>query len=107
MASNLDLAQYIADQCAGAGDITFKKMFGEYGFYCNGKFFACLSDDKFFVKSTDAGRALVPEAPLLPAYEGAKNSLYIENVDDHELLVKLTKVTCKALPEPKMKNHPK
>ena len=31
MASNPDFAQYIADQCAGAGEITVKKMFGDYG----------------------------------------------------------------------------
>ena len=37
MASNPDLVQYIADQMACAGEITFKKMFGEYGLYCNEK----------------------------------------------------------------------
>ena len=37
MASNPDFVQYIADQCAGAGEITVKKMFGDYGIYCDGK----------------------------------------------------------------------
>ena len=36
MASNPDFVQYIADQCAGAGEITVKKMFGDYGIYCDG-----------------------------------------------------------------------
>lgn len=39
MASNKDLVQYIVDQCSDAGEITVKKMFGDYGIYCNGKIF--------------------------------------------------------------------
>ena len=37
MASNKDLVQYIADQCSKAGEITVKKMFGDYGIYGDGK----------------------------------------------------------------------
>ena len=50
MASNPDLVQYIADQMSRAGEITFKKMFGEYGLYCNGKFFAMVCDDRLLFK---------------------------------------------------------
>ena len=39
MASNADFVQYIADQCSGAGEIVAKKMFGDYGIYCDGKIF--------------------------------------------------------------------
>lgn len=38
MASNADFVQYIADQCSDAGEIMTKKMFGDYGIYCNAKF---------------------------------------------------------------------
>jgi len=37
MASNANFVQYIADQCSGAGEIVTKKMFGDYGIYCDGK----------------------------------------------------------------------
>ena len=37
MASSIDFVQYIVDQCSGAGDIAAKKMFGDYGIYCDGK----------------------------------------------------------------------
>mgnify|MGYP003532025288 CR=1 FL=1 len=50
MASNPDLVQYIADQMARAGEVTYKKMFGEYGLYCNGKFFAMVCDDRLLFK---------------------------------------------------------
>ena len=59
MASSPELVQYIADQLSPCGTITFKKMFGEYGLYLNGKMFASVCDDTLFVKPTKAGRALV------------------------------------------------
>lgn len=62
MASSPELVQYIADQLSPCGTITFKKMFGEYGLYLNGKMFASVCDDTLFVKPTKAGRALVPVA---------------------------------------------
>ena len=47
MASNTDFVQYIADQCAGAGEIMVKKMFGDYGIYCDGNIFGLICDDCF------------------------------------------------------------
>ena len=103
MASNPDLVQYIADQMTRAGEVTYKKMFGEYGLYCNGKFFAMVCDDRLLLKPTEGGRALLGAPVLQLPYPGAKPCFYIENVDDHELLVALTVATCKELPEPKPK----
>ncbi|MBQ3958257.1 MAG: TfoX/Sxy family protein [Bacteroidaceae bacterium] len=103
MASNADLVQYIADQCAGAGEITTKKMFGDYGIYCDGKIFGLICDDRLFVKPTDAGRALLPDAVMLPPYEGAKEYFYIADTDDHEFLSQLVRETCRQLPAPKPK----
>ena len=53
MSSKPEFVEYCAEQCRGAGEITYKKMFGEYGLYCNGKIFALVCDDEFFVKITD------------------------------------------------------
>ena len=103
MASNPDFVQYIADQCAEAGEIVTRKMFGDYGIYCNGKIFGLICDNRFYLKPTDAGKALLRKLELRPAYEGAKDYFYIEDVDDHEYLVRLVRATCKALPEPKPK----
>ena len=61
MASNLDYVEYVCEQLAGAGTITYKKMFGEYGLYCDGKFFASVEDDQLYVKMTKAGEALMPD----------------------------------------------
>ena len=61
MASSLEFVQYAADQLSDAGTISYRKMFGEYGLYCDGKFFGCICDDQFFVKMTEAGKRLAPE----------------------------------------------
>ena len=103
MASNPDFVQYITDQCAAAGDIATRYMFGDYGIYCNGKLFGLISDNGFYVKPTDAGRGLLRTVDLRPPYEGAKDYFYIEDVDDRDCLAALVRATCAALPEPKPK----
>ena len=91
MASNSDFVQYVADQCSGAGDITTKKMFGEYGIYCEGKIFGLICDDCFFLKPTDAGRQVIDqfqkECILRPPYPGAKDYFYMADIDDADFLV--------------------
>lgn len=97
MSSNIDIVEYIADQCSGAGVITVRKMFGDYGIYCDGKIFGLICDNRFYVKPTDAGRALLRTVDLLPPYEGAKDYFYIADVDDRDYLSELVKATCRAL----------
>ena len=103
MASNPDFVQYIVDQCGKAGDITARKMFGEYGVYCNGKIFGLVSDNGFYVKPTEAGRQMLRSVDLRPPYDGAKPYFYIEDVDDSDYVSALVRATCADLPEPKPK----
>ncbi len=103
MACSSDFVQYIIDQCSGAGEISVKKMFGDYGIYCNGKIFGLICDDRFFVKPTDAGRAMLKQVELRPPYDGAKDYFYIADVDDHEYLSALVRTTFQSLPMPKWK----
>lgn len=103
MASNIDFVEFIADQCSGAGNISFKKMFGDYGIYCNGKIFGLICDNRLYVKPTEAGRRVLKTQEMLPPYEGAKDYFYINDVDDRNYLSTLVLETCNELPEPKPK----
>ncbi|HDK7159939.1 TPA: TfoX/Sxy family protein [Clostridium botulinum] len=103
MASNIEFVEYICDQISGAGNITYKKMFGDYGVYCNKKIIGLICDNQFFLKITKAGRELLNEAIEAPAYEGAKPSFLIEFLDDREYLSKIVLATYKELPMPKPK----
>lgn len=103
MASNSDFVQYIADQCSGAGEITVKKMFGDYGIYCNGKIFGLICDDCFYLKPTEEVRPLLRIVDMRPPYDGAKDYFYIADVDDRDYLSEIVRETYKVLPEPKTK----
>lgn len=108
MSSNISFVEYVCDQIKDAGNITFKKMFGEYGVYCNNKIIGLICDDQFFLKTTEGGRNFIIEHSLdgiteAPAYKGAKPSFVIEKLDDREYIVNLIKTTYLELPEPKPK----
>ncbi|NBH70493.1 TfoX family protein [Clostridiaceae bacterium] len=103
MASKIEFVEFIADQLKGAGAITCKKMFGEYGVYCEGKIFAVICEDQFYIKITEAGRKLCPHLQEAPPYKGAKNYFLVEDVEDREKMVKLAVATCGELPAPKEK----
>ena len=104
MASSADFVQYIVDQCGGAGSIDARKMFGDYGIYCNGKIFGLICDNGLYIKPTEQGRQMLRTEDMRPPYDGAKPHFYIEDIDDHDYLSSLVRVTCAALPEPKPKN---
>lgn len=107
MASNPEFVQYIADQLQEAGQITYRKMFGEYGMYADGKIFALICDNRLFIKITGAGKKLRPDFEEMPPYEGAKNYLLVEDIDDREALTELVRATCAELPAPKPKKPKK
>ena len=78
-----------------------KKMFGDYGIYCDGKIFGLICDNNFYLKPTEPVRPLLRTVELRPPYEGAKDYFYITDVDDRDYLSLLVRETCKVLPEPK------
>ena len=104
MATDQEFMEFLADQMSGAGEISYRKMFGEYAVYCDGKVVALVCDNQLFVKPTSAGRAYVGEPTEAPAYPGAKNSFLIEDAfEDREWISELIRITAKDLPAPKPK----
>lgn len=68
MASDEDFVKFISEQIQSAGDIRYRKMFGEYAVYCNEKVVALICDNQLFVKPSNAGRTFIgniTEAPLM------------------------------------------
>ena len=105
MASSKDFVQFVTEQCGGAGEITTRKMFGDYGIYCDGKIFGLICDDRFYLKPTEAVRPLLQTVEMRPPYPGAKDYFYIADVDNRDYLSMLVRETCKALPAPKPKKR--
>jgi TfoX/Sxy family transcriptional regulator of competence genes len=108
MASDLSSVEFIVDQISEAGEIRYRKMFGEYVIYCNDKVVALVCDNKLFVKPTKSGREFIGNVTEAPAYDGAKNSFLIEEkIEDRLWLTELIKITEKELPFPKKKKKKK
>ena len=103
MASHPDFVNYMAEQLREAGAIRSRKMFGEYGLYCDDVFFAVICDDQLFVKVTPEGEAAFPDLPKAPPYEGAKESFLVEDVEDRERLAALIRITSQALRDKQQK----
>ena len=105
MASKQSTVDFIVGRMAAAGTVTAKKMFGEYGIYCDGKVVALVCDDKLFVKPTTGGKAFSGKLKEAPAYPGAKPSLLVpaDKWDEPAWLSKLIRITATELPVPAKK----
>ena len=87
MASDQRNVDFILEQIAKAGTVSARKMFGEYGIYCDGKMAALVCDDQLFVKPTNAGRSHIGHVQEASPYKGAKPCFVIpgEHWDDCRL----------------------
>ena len=103
MASGRAHLDFIMEQLADVGEITSRAMMGEYLLYYKGKLFGGIYDDRLLVKPVAAARALMPEAAWEAPYEGAKEMLLVEHVDDRDFLARLLRAMEPELPTPKKK----
>ena len=104
MATDLSFIEYVIEQAALDERITFKRMFGEYGIYIDGKVVAFACDNSLFVKAANATAELTANLPRRPPYPGAKPyPVADELLDDSDQLQALLLATAGAMPEPKPK----
>lgn len=102
MASDISFVKFVADQIELDCQVTYRRMFGEFGLYSRGKLFAVICDNRLFVKPTNEGRAFIGKVVEGVPYPGAKPRFLIEDrIEDGEWLSQLVRVTTAALPEPK------
>lgn len=99
MATDKSTVDYIIDQISRAGSIRAKKMFGEYGLYCNEVFIALVCDDQLFVKPTAKGKQLLEDYREGIPYPNAKPHLLIDGdlLENHELVTELIRRTVAEL----------
>lgn len=110
MASLQETVDYLLSQISSAGEVFARKMFGEYGVYCDGRMIALVCDNQLFVKPTKAGGEFLVEVEEAPPYPGAKNWFWIseDKWDDSVWLSELIAITCREVPLPaKKKASPK
>jgi len=100
MSSGKEYIGFILDQC---DCLSARAMMGEYVLYYGGKVVGGVYDNRLLVKPTKSAVALLPNAPREFPYDGAKEMLLVEDIEDRELLKKLFEAMYEELPEPKKK----
>ncbi|MBE7068948.1 MAG: competence protein TfoX [Ruminococcaceae bacterium] len=101
MASSKEYLDFILEQLSDLDDITYKAMMGEYIIYYRGKIVGGIYDDRFLVKPVEAAVSMMPDAESELPYEGAKEMLMVDNVDNRSFLRELFDAMYDELPAPK------
>ena len=103
MASSKEYLDFILEQLSELNDITCKAMMGEYIIYYQGKIVGGIYDDRFLVKPVKSASKLMPNAEYELPYEGAKEMLLVDDVDNKDFLIELFNAMYEELPAPKVK----
>lgn len=103
MASSKEYLDFILEQLSELEDVSCRAMMGEYILYYRGKVVGGIYDDRFLVKPTKSAVAMMPNAEMELPYDGAKEMLLVDDVDNKEFLRKLLEAMYEKLPAPKKK----
>ena len=103
MASSKEYLDIVLEQLSKLDEITYKAMMGEYIIYYRGKIVGGIYDDRFLVKPTKSAKNMMPGADMELPYEGAKEMLLVDDIDNKEFLKSLFESMFDELPAPKKK----
>lgn len=104
MSSSKEYLNFVLEQLSDLDGITYRTMMGEYILYFQGRIFGGIYDDRLLVKPVPSAVSLMPSARREPPYEGAKEMLLVDDVDDGKLLAKLVLAMYDELPASKRKS---
>lgn len=103
MSSSKEYLNFILEQFSELEDITYRAMMGEYIIYYRGRIIGGIYDDRFLVKPVKSAIAYMPNAKYELPYDGAKEMLLVDDVDNKEFLTGLVNVMYDELPAPKQR----
>ena len=103
MASSKEYLNFILEQLSDLEEITYRSMMGEYIVYYRGKIVGGIYDDRFLVKSVKSAIAYMPNAKYELPYDGAKEMLLVDDVDNKDYFAGLFNSMYDELPAPKPK----
>lgn len=105
MASSNNYLQFILGQLSDLDDITYRAMMGEFIIYYRGKIVGGIYDDRLLVKPTKSAIVYMTDPVYEAPYEGAKEMLLVDEVDQKEFLTGLFHAMYEELPMPKQKKN--
>lgn len=106
MSTTKEFHDYVIDCLSRAGEVTSKKMMGEYCIYYQGKLIGNICDNRLLLKQTDTSKKLLSDCNLEYPYEGSKTLMYaVEEIERSELIKELLNGMYQELPEPKKRKR--
>lgn len=103
MASTKEYLDFVLEQLSDLDEVGFRAMMGEYILYYRGRVFGGIYDDRLLVKPVPAAVKLMPDAEMELPYEGTKEMILVDDVDNREFLCELVRSMWEDLPEKKTK----
>lgn len=103
MTSSKEYLDFILEHLSELTNITYKSMIGEYIIYYQEKIVGGVYNDRFLFKPVKSAIKLMPNADYELPYEGAKEMLLVDDIDNKDFLVKLFNSMYEELPAPKVK----
>ena len=103
MASSTGYLQFILEQLSELEEISYRVMMGEFIIYYRGKIVGGIYDDRLLVKPIKSAISYMPTTTYELPYEGAKEMLLVEDIDNREFLKGLFNAMYEELPTPKSK----
>ena len=107
MSSHKEYVAFVLEQLGSEEDVSSRPMMGEYLVYYRGKYVGADCDDRFLVKPTPGAKALLPQAPMELPYEGAKEMILVEDLENRDLMNQLAETLFEELPFPKKRTRKK
>ena len=104
MASDKEYLDFVLDQLSDLDGISHRAMMGEYILYFRDKIIGGIYDNRLLVKPTASAREMMPEAVSEAPYDGAKEMLLVDEIDDSEFLTKLILAMYDELPAQRKKS---
>ncbi|MCR5025286.1 MAG: TfoX/Sxy family protein [Lachnospiraceae bacterium] len=101
MASTKEYLEFVLEQLSGLDEISHRAMMGEYILYYRGRVFGGIYDDRLLVKPVPVAVKLMPDATMELPYEGAKEMILVDDIDNSEFLRELVEGMYDELPAPK------
>ena len=105
MASTKEYRDFILEQLSELDEVSFRAMMGEYILYYRGRVFGGIYDDRLLIKPVPSAVKLMPNATMEIPYDGAKEMILADDIDNREFLCKLVRSMWEELPEKKKQKN--
>ena len=101
MASSKEYLDFVLEQLSELDEVSFRAMMGEYILYYRGRVFGGIYDDRLLVKPVPSAVKLMPDATMELPYDGAKEMILVDDIDNREFLCRLVRSMWEELPDKK------